>query len=154
MDQAGPDNLTQALQAAQSPDAALRNQAEQQLKQLEEQNAAAFLSALASELANSQKPADARQIAGLILKNALGATDDTKKARCAPMHGVRPSAGSSLQSPSARIRADFHVLCASVAGGAGCPMARLGGAGQAACQERAASHPSIRRAPAALHSPP
>ena len=74
-------DITPLLQHAQNPDAAVRNQAEQQLKQLEEQNAAAYLSALASELANSQKPADARQIAGLILKNALDAGDEKKKVR-------------------------------------------------------------------------
>ena len=92
--------ITPLLQAAQSPDAAQRNQAEQQLKQLEEQNAAAYLSALATELANSQKPADARQIAGLILKNALGAADEAKKARwpLIAVHAVRRLPGLSLHS--------------------------------------------------------
>ena len=74
-------DLTPLLEHAQSPDAALRNQAEQQLKQLEEQNAVAYLTALASELASSHKPAGARQIAGLILKNALDAPDEKKKVR-------------------------------------------------------------------------
>ena len=45
--------ITELLEHAQSPDAALRNQAEQQLKQFEEQNAVAYLTALASELASS-----------------------------------------------------------------------------------------------------
>ena len=74
-------DITPLLEHAQSPDAALRNQAEQQLKQLEEQNAVAYLTALASELASSHKPAGARQIAGLILKNALDAPDEKKKVR-------------------------------------------------------------------------
>ena len=73
--------ITKLLEHAQSPDAALRNQAEQQLKQFEEQNAVAYLTALATELASSNKPAGARQIAGLILKNALDAADEKKKAR-------------------------------------------------------------------------
>lgn len=98
-------DITPLLQNAQNPDASLRNQAEQQLKQLEEQNAAAYLSALASELANSQKPADARQIAGLILKNALDAPDETKKARhclsSSPQPTVRNS-GLIIVSPSSR----------------------------------------------------
>ena len=89
-------DITPLLQNAQNPDASLRNHAEQQLKQLEEQNAAAYLSALASELADSQKPADARQIAGLILKNALDAPDETKKVR----HCLAPSPSGQASSPS------------------------------------------------------
>jgi importin subunit beta-1 len=72
-------DITAVLQSAQSPDAVLRNEAESQLKAFEQQNYAGYLFSLASELANEGKPADSRQIAGLIIKNTLDATDDVKK---------------------------------------------------------------------------
>lgn len=72
-------DITQILVNAQSPDARLRNQAEEQLQQFSEQNYAAYLFTLASEIANKEKPLEARQIAGIILKNALDAADEAKK---------------------------------------------------------------------------
>lgn len=73
--------LTPLLQAAQSPDAAVRNQAEAQLKQLQEQQHDAFLGALALELAGADKPVDSRRLAGLILKNSLDSRAEEKKVR-------------------------------------------------------------------------
>jgi importin subunit beta-1 len=74
--------LTQLLQAAQSPDTAVRQQAELSLKQLEAQPAT-FLLSLSAELANNEKPVDARRLAGLILKNTLDAKDEAKKVGAA-----------------------------------------------------------------------
>ncbi|KAK9806952.1 hypothetical protein WJX72_008531 [[Myrmecia] bisecta] len=76
-------DITQILQHAQSPDANLRNQAEQQLNQFNAQNPAGYLLSLASELANGDKPHESRQIAGLLLKNSLDAPSEAKKAELA-----------------------------------------------------------------------
>jgi importin subunit beta-1 len=74
-----PMDLTPILVAAQSPDAGVRQAAEGQLTSLRASNPPAFLHALAAELAAESKPAEARQIAGLILKNALDAPSESKK---------------------------------------------------------------------------
>lgn len=71
--------LTNVLVSAQSPDAAVRQQAEQALEHLKQSQPAAYLAALAAELGGEQKPAEARQIAGLILKNALDAPSAVQK---------------------------------------------------------------------------
>jgi importin subunit beta-1 len=76
-----PLDLTPVLVAAQSPDAGVRQAAEAQLTALRASNPPAFLHALAAELAAEAKPAEARQIAGLILKNALDAPSESKKVR-------------------------------------------------------------------------
>ena len=73
------DQLTQVLQNAQSPDAALRTAAEAQLKGLESSNFALFVTLLAGELANEAKPEQTRRLAGLVLKNAVF-SDDEKRA--------------------------------------------------------------------------
>lgn len=72
-------DITGLLQAAQSADANVRNQAEGSLKQLQDSQHDAFLLALAAELANQEKPVDARRLAGLILKNTLDAKDEARK---------------------------------------------------------------------------
>ncbi len=74
-------DITPVLQAASSADQQVRNAGEAQLQQAEQQNPSAYMAALASELANSEKPADIRQIAGILLKNSLDApgADATKK---------------------------------------------------------------------------
>jgi len=73
-------DITTILAATQSPDAALRVSAEEQLKAAQESNYAGFLTSLAGEIANEQKPPETRRLAGLILKNALDARDDARKA--------------------------------------------------------------------------
>lgn len=73
-----PD-LTAVLVSAQSPDASVRQQAEAALEHLRATQPAAYLAALAAELGGESKPAEARQIAGLILKNALDAPSEVKK---------------------------------------------------------------------------
>lgn len=72
-------NITELLQAAQSPDFNVRSQAEASLKNLETQDLPSFLYSLSAELANNEKPPDARRLAGLILKNTLDAKDEARK---------------------------------------------------------------------------
>lgn len=72
--------VTQILLNAQSADGAVRKLAEENLKQFQEQNLAAFLISLSNELANSEKPAESRKLAGLILKNSLDAKEAPRKA--------------------------------------------------------------------------
>lgn len=71
--------LTALLQAAQSADAGVRVQAEQQLNLLQQQHYGELLVGLSAELADGAKPLDARRLAGLILKNTLDAKDDARK---------------------------------------------------------------------------
>ncbi|KAL3138275.1 hypothetical protein ABBQ32_006093 [Trebouxia sp. C0010 RCD-2024] len=71
--------LTPVLQHAQSADSSLRTQAELQLQAYQQQDYAGYLVALVSELANDAKPPETRQIAGLLLKNMLDATDAALK---------------------------------------------------------------------------
>ncbi|CAI0544592.1 unnamed protein product [Linum tenue] len=71
--------VTQLLLNAQSIDGSVRKQAEDSLKQFQEQNLPAFLFSLSGELANEDKPADSRKLAGLILKNALDAKEQHRK---------------------------------------------------------------------------
>lgn len=74
-------DLTEALTSAQSPDANTRNQAELQLKQFQQSNLASYLLSLATEVANDAKPEHSRQMAGLMLKNALDAPSNSVKVR-------------------------------------------------------------------------
>ncbi|MCL7026827.1 hypothetical protein MKW94_006233 [Papaver nudicaule] len=71
--------ITQFLLAAQSPDANVRKSGEENLKLFQEQNLAGFLVSLSVELANDQKPADSRRLAGIILKNSLDAKESGRK---------------------------------------------------------------------------
>ncbi|XP_057415183.1 importin subunit beta-1-like [Lotus japonicus] len=71
--------VTQILLNAQAVDGAVRKQAEDNLKQFQEQNLPSFLYSLAGELANDDKPAESRKLAGLILKNALDAKEQHRK---------------------------------------------------------------------------
>ena len=71
--------LTALLQAAQSPDAGVRNQAEQTLTSLQQGQYAELCVGLSAELADSSKPVDARRLAGLILKNTLDAKEEARK---------------------------------------------------------------------------
>ena len=52
-------------------------QAEQTIKEWEQRNFSEYVGALAQELSTEGKPAHARQLAGLLIKNALQAKDDT-----------------------------------------------------------------------------
>ena len=98
-------DITQVLLGASSSDGAVRTQAEAQLKQFQQQNNASYLLSLATEVANASKPEDARQIAGLILKNSLDAPGLTIKVwlynsllQAIPRQGIR----SDCSRPSSR----------------------------------------------------
>ncbi|GAA0168318.1 transporter [Lithospermum erythrorhizon] len=67
--------ITQILLGAQSPDAAVRSEAEKQLALFREQNLPGYLLSLSTELANDSKPVDTRRLAGIVLKNALDAKE-------------------------------------------------------------------------------
>ncbi|KAK9672419.1 hypothetical protein RND81_12G099400 [Saponaria officinalis] len=71
--------ITQLLLNAQSVDGSVRKHAEETLKQFQDQNLPSFLLSLAGELANEEKPAESRKLAGLILKNALDAKEQRRK---------------------------------------------------------------------------
>ncbi|XP_074291728.1 importin subunit beta-1-like [Silene latifolia] len=71
--------ITQVLLNAQSVDGSVRKHAEETLKQFQDQNLPSFLLSLAGELANEEKPAESRKLAGLILKNALDAKEQHRK---------------------------------------------------------------------------
>lgn len=71
--------VTQILLNAQSVDGTVRKQAEESLKQYQEQNLPGFLLSLAGELVNDEKPVESRKLAGLILKNALDAKEQHRK---------------------------------------------------------------------------
>jgi importin subunit beta-1 len=75
-------DLTPVLQNAQSADASARQQAELQLQQFQQQNYAAYLVSLATELNKEQANAATRQISGVILKNSLDAPSDARKVCC------------------------------------------------------------------------
>ncbi|XP_078435499.1 importin subunit beta-1-like [Wolffia australiana] len=72
-------DITQYLIAAQSPNAAVRLSAEENLKQFQEQNLPIFLLSLSVELSSEQKPPESRRLAGIILKNSLDAKDPARK---------------------------------------------------------------------------
>eukprot|EP00271_Cylindrocystis_brebissonii_P014951 TRINITY_DN366_c1_g1_i1.p1 TRINITY_DN366_c1_g1~~TRINITY_DN366_c1_g1_i1.p1 ORF type:complete len:871 (+),score=159.24 TRINITY_DN366_c1_g1_i1:222-2834(+) len=111
--------FTQVLLNAQSADGGLRTQAEENLKQFEEQNFPAFLVSLAGELANQEKPNDARRLAGLILKNSLDAKELARKAKfvqrwVALEQGVKAQIKSSLLVTLASDSADARRAAAQV----------------------------------------
>jgi importin subunit beta-1 len=72
-------DITTVLRNAQNADTSIRTQAELQLQQYQQQNLPGYLLSLATELADESKPADVRQIAGLIIKNALDAPSEARK---------------------------------------------------------------------------
>jgi importin subunit beta-1 len=69
-------SLTELLLATQDPTKCAA--AEQQIRAAEQANADQYLTELAKELANIEKPPIARQLAGLLLKNGLWSKDASK----------------------------------------------------------------------------
>ena len=118
-------DITAILQATQSPDANARQAAEEQLKQGQEQNPAGFLTSLSAELANEQKPPETRRLAGLILKNALDARDEGRKAELQQKWleidpntrgGIKAAVWQTLGSPVSEIRHTCAQVIAKIAG--------------------------------------
>ena len=81
-------DITELLKGGQNPDANIRNQAEQQLQQFQEQNYAGFLLSLCAALAGEDKPPEVRRLAGIILKNTMDAKDKHRK-----VGGTAPKGG-------------------------------------------------------------
>lgn len=71
--------ITQYLLSAQSPDAKVRTDAENILRQFQEQNLPGFLLSLSVELSNDGKPVETRRLAGIVLKNSLDAKESGRK---------------------------------------------------------------------------
>ncbi|CAI8619622.1 unnamed protein product [Vicia faba] len=117
--------VTQILLNAQAVDASLRKQAEDNLKQFQEQNLPSFLFSLAGELANDEKPSESRRLAGLILKNALDSKEQHKKIEFVqrwlamdPTFKAQVKAFllRTLSSPSPDARSTASQVIAKVAG--------------------------------------
>lgn len=71
--------ITQLLSHAAGADPGARAAAETQLHQMQETNFAAFVISLAAEMVTDSKPAVTRQLAGLVLKNAVDAKEETRR---------------------------------------------------------------------------
>ncbi|CAO2821335.1 unnamed protein product [Amaranthus hypochondriacus] len=117
--------ITQVLLNAQAVEAEIRKQAEQALKTFQEQNYPSFLLALAGELANEEKPAESRKLAGLVLKNALDAKDSHRKYELVQKwvsldvgikNQIKVSLLQSLASPVHDARSTASQVIAKVAG--------------------------------------
>ncbi|CAE7224156.1 KPNB1 [Symbiodinium sp. CCMP2592] len=111
-------SLTELLLATLDP--SKNAQAEAQIRQAEQASVDQYFTALAQELANTEKPVVARQLAGLLLKNALASKDPAKdrdlKARWANLPAssrnlVKEATTSALISPQTDVgKASAQVL--------------------------------------------
>ena len=118
-------DITAILQATQGADANARQAAEAQLESAKESNLAGFLTSLSGELANEQKPPETRRLAGLILKNALDARDEARKAEmrqkwlaidAGTRSGIKSATWTTLGSPVAGIAHTCAQVVAKIAG--------------------------------------
>ncbi|KAJ7547373.1 hypothetical protein O6H91_08G082800 [Diphasiastrum complanatum] len=113
--------VTQVLLNAQSADGVVRKLAEDNLKQFQEQNLTVFLVSLSHELANNEKPAESRRLAGLILKNSLDAKDTVRKAELVQTWvSLEPSAkaqikGAVMQTLSSAVLDASHTAAQVIA---------------------------------------
>eukprot|EP00252_Welwitschia_mirabilis_P025793 TRINITY_DN8203_c0_g1_i1.p1 TRINITY_DN8203_c0_g1~~TRINITY_DN8203_c0_g1_i1.p1 ORF type:complete len:875 (+),score=189.55 TRINITY_DN8203_c0_g1_i1:181-2805(+) len=117
--------VTQILLDAQSIDGTVRKHAEENLKQIQDSNPAAFLLSLAGELANNDKRVESRKLAGLILKNALDAKEAHRKAELVrrwislepPVKNqIKGCVLQTLSSPVADARSTAAQVIAKIAG--------------------------------------
>lgn len=83
--------LATYLEHATSHDKAIRDQAEAGIRQLEQADWAAFVNSLASELANEKSSEIGRQMASVLLKNALDAKDSRLKVNTASKGDLNPT---------------------------------------------------------------
>eukprot|EP00878_Enallax_costatus_P011619 GHUV01012128.1.p1 GENE.GHUV01012128.1~~GHUV01012128.1.p1 ORF type:complete len:603 (+),score=213.52 GHUV01012128.1:279-2087(+) len=121
---AGPVEVTQLLLHAQDPDTNVRTQAEARLKEFQDQNYPGFLASLAAELTSTAKPADSRRLSGIVLKNALDAKDDARKAELQARWGavdsnlksqIKEALLSTLQTEPQDVRHIAALVVAKVA---------------------------------------
>ncbi|KAL5706753.1 Importin subunit beta-1 [Ranunculus cassubicifolius] len=117
--------VTQVLLNAQSVDGTVRKQAEESLKQFQEQNLPGFLLSISEELANEEKPVDSRRLAGLVLKNALDAKEQHTKLELVKRwlsldmntkYQIRRYLLQTLASPVPDARSTASQVIAKVAG--------------------------------------
>jgi importin subunit beta-1 len=86
-------HLRTYLQNASSGDTATRDQAEAGIQQLQAADWGSFIAGLAQEIANESAPEVGRQMAGLLLKNALDAKDPRLQVWNVPSALVQVHAG-------------------------------------------------------------
>lgn len=117
--------ITLILLNAQSADGTVRKQAEENLKQFQEQNLSNFLLSLAGELSSDEKPVDSRKLAGLILKNALDAKEQHRKLELVQRwlsldvvvkEQIKTCLLKTLSSPISDARSTASQVIAKVAG--------------------------------------
>lgn len=115
--------LTQILINSQSPHQETRRGAEQKLRAAEETNFAAYLAELSQELSSESRPSVARQLAGLVLKNAISGTDPVidKSKREKWIHvpddvrnGIKELVLGTLQSPNEEARSSACQVISKV----------------------------------------
>ena len=95
--------LTTCLQSVQSTDKATRDEAEAYIQRIQEENWAAFIQGLTQELINDGRPEVSRQMAGLLLKNALDAKDSLVQVRVLLKQRTRqcqPPSASNADGPT------------------------------------------------------
>ena len=116
------DTLTALLLACSDP--ALVGQAQQQLAAMEQANYPTYLGSLIAEMGSEGKPHEARQRAGLLLKNTLVAkSEETKREQAQRWVAVDPSMRSSIKqmllsllaAPPKEIRSTAALAIASIA---------------------------------------
>ncbi|KAL8160571.1 hypothetical protein V2J09_002108 [Rumex salicifolius] len=117
--------ITQVLLNAQSVDGAVRKNAEESLKNFQDQNLPSFLFSLSGELVNEEKPIESRKLAGLILKNALDAKEQHRKFELvqrwlsldiAVKNQIKTCLLQTLSSPVHDARSTASQVIAKVAG--------------------------------------
>lgn len=117
--------VTQILLNAQAVDGTVRKQAEESLKQFQDQNLPSFLFSLAGELSNDDKPVESRKLAGLILKNALDAKEQHRKLELVQRWlsvdtsvkaQIKASLLKTLSSPAPDARSTASQVIAKLAG--------------------------------------
>ncbi|KAK4538029.1 hypothetical protein CDCA_CDCA15G4054 [Cyanidium caldarium] len=86
-------SVTAILQQAQSADFATRSAAEQELLRLEASDYGAFVTELATLLANEEAPVDVRQLAAILLKNSVASRGGADGAGVAERWRAQVSAG-------------------------------------------------------------
>lgn len=111
--------LSSCLQNAHSGDKATRETAETFLRQAEQENWGAYIHGLAHELANEGSAEAGRQMAGLLLKNALDAKDSVVQVR----------RRSSRAAPAAYVRLEQLFRLTGGLRGAGAEVAEVAGPG-------------------------
>lgn len=117
-------DLSAALKATMSADAAARQQAEQNLQQFRDSNFPSYLASLIAELNNDAREADVRQAAGLLLKNAVDAKEESRRADLAAKWvavdaalktSIRGILLQCLHSPVADVRKTTALVVSKIA---------------------------------------